>query len=268
MKLQNHVKTLRRRLTHVSRRWTVEEYNSLVTFYIKLLPKLMQVERCTIFLKVAESDSLVSMYGTGLEKDMIEAPLEGSMVGRVMKDGKSVIENDLHEKHGFHILADEQTGFVSRNALCVPVNSVTDQHILGVVQVLNSLGDTKFTKANCEELEDIAKYLSISIESILLKEQIATITDDFDKELSQLELAAVREGRFIAESPAMREVLDLVAVLQDTPVISAGRQCIYKAFPLFVSFISFSEHSQSVCSAFWARSSFSRFFIALKSPAP
>ncbi len=218
MKLQNHVKTLRRRLTHVSRRWTVEEYNSLVTFYIKLLPKLMQVERCTIFLKVAESDSLVSMYGTGLEKDMIEAPLEGSMVGRVMKDGKSVIENDLHEKHGFHILADEQTGFVSRNALCVPVNSVTDQHILGVVQVLNSLGDTKFTKANCEELEDIAKYLSISIESILLKEQIATITDDFDKELSQLELAAVREGRFIAESPAMREVLDLVAVLQDTPV--------------------------------------------------
>ncbi len=218
MELQNHVKTLRRRLAHISRRWTVEESSSLVMFYIKLLPKLMQVERCTIFLKVAESDSLVSMYGTGLEKDMIEAPLKGSMVGRVMGDGKSVIENDLHEKNGFHILADEQTGFVSRNALCVPINSVTDQHILGVVQVLNSQSEGGFTRINCEELEEIAKYLSISIESIQLNEQIATITDDFDKEVSQLELAAVREGRFIAESPAMREVLDLVAVLRDTPV--------------------------------------------------
>jgi len=218
MKLQNHVKTLRRRLTHISRRWTVEDYSSLVMFYIKLLPKLMQVERCTIFLKVAESDSLVSMYGTGLEKDIIEAPLEGSMVGRVMRDCKSVIENDLHEKHGFHTLADEQTGFVSRNALCVPINSVTDQHILGVVQVLNSQEENGFTSANCEELEEIARYLSITIESILLNEQIATITDDFDKKVSQLELAAVREGRFIAESPAMREVLDLVAVLRDTPV--------------------------------------------------
>lgn len=218
MDLQNHIKTLRRRLVHVSRRWTVEEYNSLVMFYIKLLPKLMQVERCTIFLNEAGSDSLVSMYGTGLEKNMIEAPLEGSMVGRVMGDGKSVIENDLHEKRGFHILADEQTGFVSRNALCVPINSVTDQRILGVVQLLNSQQSTGFSQVNCEELEEIAKYLSISIESILLNEQIANIADDFDKEVSQLELAAVREGRFIAESPAMREVLDLVAVLRDTPV--------------------------------------------------
>lgn len=218
MELQNHVKTLRRRLTHVSRRWTVAEYNSLLMFYIKALPKLMQVERCTIFLKEADSDSLVSMYGTGLEKNMIEAPLEGSMVGLVMRNGDSAIENDLTEKHGFHILADEQTGFVSRSALCVPINSVTDQRILGVVQVLNSLTGDGFSRRNCEELEEIAKYLSISIESILLNEQIATITDDFDKEISQLELAAVREGRFIAESPAMREVLDLVAVLRDTPV--------------------------------------------------
>ncbi|RUM45818.1 MAG: two-component system response regulator, partial [Desulfocapsa sp.] len=87
-----------------------------------------------------------------------------------------------------------------------------------MVQVLNSLGGDIFTKENCKELEEIARYLSISIEYILLNEQIVTIADDFDKEVSQLELAAVREGRFIAESPAMREVLDLVAVLRDTPV--------------------------------------------------
>ena len=218
MELENHVKTLRRRLTHVSHRWTVEEYNSLVTFYIKLLPKLMHVERCSIFLKETGSNSLLSMYGTGLEKNVIEAPLEGSIVGRVMADGKPVIENDLRGMSGYHLLADEQTGFVSHNTLCVPVKSAADQSVLGVIQVLNSLEATLFTSENRKELEEIAGYLSISIESILLSKQITTITEEFDKEVSQLELAAVREGRFIAESPAMREVLSLVSVLRDTPV--------------------------------------------------
>ena len=218
MELQNHVKILRQRLAHVSRRWTIDEYNSLVMFYVKVLPKLLRVERCTIFLNGDGNDSLVSMYGTGLDKNMIEAPLDGSMVGRVMKNGQSAIENDLHEKRGFHILADEQTGFVSRNALCVPINSVADKRILGVVQLLNSMDEEGFTRESCQEVEEIAQYLSISIESILLNRQIATITDEFDKEVSQLELDAVRDGHFIAESPAMREVLDLVTVLRGTPV--------------------------------------------------
>ncbi len=65
---------LQQRLTHVSSSWSVDEYNSLITFYIRLLPKLMQVERCTIFLKEPDTDSLLSMYGTGLESNVIEAP--------------------------------------------------------------------------------------------------------------------------------------------------------------------------------------------------
>lgn len=197
MALENHVKMLRRKLTHVSHRWTVEEYNSLLMFYVKSLPKLMGVKRCSIFLKEPGSNSLISMYGTGLEKNVIEAPLKGSIVGRVMGDGTSVIENDLHGKDGYHLLADEQTGFVSRSTLCVPVGSVTDQHVLGVVQLLNRVDGEPFTDEHRQELEEIAGYLSISIESILLNRQIATITDEFDKEVSQLELAAVREGRLL-----------------------------------------------------------------------
>ncbi len=161
MELENHVKTLRRRLTHVSHRWTVEEYNSLVTFYIKLLPKLMRVERCSIFLKETGSNSLVSMYGTGLEKNVIEAPLEGSIVGRVMADGKPVIENDLHGMNGYHLLADEQTGFVSHNTLCVPVKSAADHSILGVIQVLNSLEPRCLpvrTRKSWKKLLDICPY--------------------------------------------------------------------------------------------------------------
>jgi len=209
---------IRQHLSQVTGSWSVDDYNALLTFYIRVLPKLMQVERCTIFLKESSTGSLVSMYGTELEKNGIEAPLEGSFVGQVLADGKSVIENDLHAKNGYHLLADEQTGFDSRNTLCTPVTSVTGNKVLGVIQLLNTFENRPFTEENQEELEEIAGYLSISIESILLNKKIIHIAGQLDSEVSALEFDAVREGRFIAESPSMRELLDLVLVLRDTPV--------------------------------------------------
>ncbi len=218
MKLENHLSLLRQRLSQVSSSWSVGEYNSLITFYIRILPKLMGVERCTIFLKEPETDSLVSMYGTGLEKNILEVPLQGSIVGQVLASGTSIVENDLHLKNGYHLLADEQTGFESRNTLCTPITSVAGNGILGVVQLLNTRKNEPFDSQQQLELEEIAGYLSISIESFLLNKKIIRIAEAFDNEVSRLEFDAVREGDFIAESPGMREVLNLVLVLRDTPV--------------------------------------------------
>ncbi len=218
MESGNHLSLLRRRLSQVSGSWTMDEYNSLVTFYIRLLPKLMHVERCTIFLNETGTGSLISMYGTGLEKNVIEAPLEGSIVGQVMASGTSVIENDLHTVAGYHLLADEQTGFDSRNTLCTPIKNVTGSGVLGVIQLLNSQKKGYFDQDDQQELEEITGYLSISIESILLNKKILKIADELDTEVTRLELTSVRGGRFIAESPAMRAVLEMVWVVRNTPV--------------------------------------------------
>jgi transcriptional regulator with GAF, ATPase, and Fis domain len=218
MTSEKKLDSLRQRLSHLRVRATVSEFTSLVTFYIEVLPKLMQVERCTIFLKESDGDSLLSRYGTGLETNVIEAPLEGSIVGRVMATGESVIENDLHSKSGYHLEADEQTGFVSVNTLCIPIPRAADDEILGVIQLLNTLDGEPFDSANQKELQKIAEYLSISLESILLNEQILNVAQGFNGEVSRMEFDSVREGLFIAESPAMRELLDLVMVLHDTPV--------------------------------------------------
>ncbi|MBU1231303.1 MAG: sigma-54-dependent Fis family transcriptional regulator [Proteobacteria bacterium] len=218
MESGNHLSLLRRRLSQVSGSWTMDEYNSLVTFYIRLLPRLMHVERCTIFLNETGTGSLISMYGTGLEKNVIEAPLKGSIVGQVMASGRSVIENNLHTVAGYHLQADEQTGFDSRNTLCTPIKNVTGNGVIGVIQLLNSQEKGSFDQNDQEELEEITGYLSISIESILLNKKILKIADELDSEVTRLELTSVRGGRFIAESPAMRAVLEMVWVVRNTPV--------------------------------------------------
>ncbi len=218
MEVGNNLSSLRRRLVQVSGSWTMDDYNSLVTFYIRLLPKVMHVERCTIFLNEIGTGSLISMYGTGLEKNVIKAPLEGSIVGQVLASGKSVIENDLHTVAGYHLLADEQTGFDSRNTLCTPIKGVTGNEVIGVIQLLNRQEKECFDPNDQKDLEEIAGYLSISIESILLNKKILQIADEFETEVTRLELSSVRGGRFIAESPAMRAVLELVWVVRNTPV--------------------------------------------------
>jgi transcriptional regulator with GAF, ATPase, and Fis domain len=218
MTSMKNIHSLRQRLSHLRASWSVSEFSSLVTFYIEVLPKLMQVERCSIFLKERGGDSLLSRYGTGLEKNVIEAPLEGSIVGQVMATGESVIENDLPSITGYHLQADEQTGYDSINTLCIPITKTANDEILGVIQLLNTLDKKPFTTDHKEELQEIAEYLSISLESIILNEQILDIAKGLDGEVTRLEFDSVRSGQFIAESTAMREVLDLVVVLRDTPV--------------------------------------------------
>ncbi len=221
MELRSQLSSLRRRLNQVRGSWTTEDYNSLVCFYVDLLPKLMHVERCTIFLNESGGGSLVSMFGTALERGVIQAPREGSIVGRVLADGDSVIENDLKAVSGYHQQADEQTGFHSRNTLCAPIRSVANGAVLGVIQLLNSNKASGFSTDDQVYLEEIAGYLSISIESFLLSEKIEEIVEiarEIDTEVAKIQPGEMPQGEFIAKSPEMLAVLRMVWVVRNTPV--------------------------------------------------
>ena len=122
----------------------MDDYRDFVTFYIRSLPKLMNVERCTIFIMEIGSNKICSIFGTGLSERQIEPPLEGSIVGKVISSGISCIENDLKSHPGFHMHMDEQTGFISRNMLCAPIKSISGNSITGAVELLNKNHDDTF----------------------------------------------------------------------------------------------------------------------------
>ncbi len=213
-----HLAVLRQRLSQVAGSWAMDDYRAFVTFYIRILPKLMNAERCTIFIMEMGSNKICSIFGTGLEEKQIEPPLEGSIVGRVVSSGESCIENDLKSHSGFHVATDEQTGFVSRNMLCAPIKSISGNSITGAVELLNKNNNDLFTKEDLRQLEEIAQFLSISIESIVLNQEILRIAGALNNEVDRLEQASVRGTKIIAESLAMREVLDLVQVISNSPI--------------------------------------------------
>ena len=53
-------------------------------FFVRILPKLFEAERCTVFIIEMGTEKICSMYGTGIEGKRIEPPRKGSIVGKVI----------------------------------------------------------------------------------------------------------------------------------------------------------------------------------------
>ncbi len=209
---------LRFRLEQVSRAWTVDDYKSLVRFYVDLLPRIMDAERSTIFVAELGMERIWSLYGTGLDGIKIEPPRNESITGRVISTGQCAIEHNLDKRHGFHSETDTLTGFVTRNLICAPIKSLTGHGVTGAVQVLNKRGSGGFTAEDGQQLQDIANLLSTSIESILVSQEILRISNQMNSEVERYEKNHFRDVPFIAESPVMHNILDTVRMISKTPV--------------------------------------------------
>lgn len=215
---QKNLVSLRQRLAQVTGAWSADDYKAFITFYSRILPELMRAERCTIFMKEPGSNKIWSIFGTGLEEKRIEPPLEGSIVGEVIRSGESRVENQLTDYHGYHSDVDEMTGFVSRNLACSPIRSSHGERVIGAIQLLNTLHKRDFTPDDLRLLDEVAHFLSLTIESVILNQEIVTLASILGNEVERLEQNMVGDTRIIAESPGMKEVLDLVRIVSSTPV--------------------------------------------------
>ena len=83
---------------------------------------------------------------------------------------------------------------------------------------MNKARGESFDSGDVQQLEEIANYLSISIESIILNQEILRIAEYLNTEVERLVQVSDTGTTLIAESPAMREVLELVKIVSDTPI--------------------------------------------------
>jgi transcriptional regulator with GAF, ATPase, and Fis domain len=164
------------------------------------------------------TEKICSIFGTDLEERQIEPPREGSIVGEVISSGKGIIVNDLESKEGFHTLTDTETGFSTRNMICAPIKSASTHGVTGAIQILNKRLAGSFTKDDLAHLEEVASFLALSIENIIINQEILRISNQMNKEYERFDKELSIDTLFIAESQAMREVLDLARLVSNTPV--------------------------------------------------
>jgi GAF domain-containing protein len=162
--------------------------SKLLEFYTRIMTKMTDSERCSVFINDPGQDRVWLKAGTGVHEADIEVPKEGSIVGRVIASGEPIIVTDLETKSGIHKDVDQKTGFVTRNILCVPIKSSVRDEVTGAFQILNKLNNRNFTDEDKAAALEVASHLQREVDTIFLDQEIFRLSDG-------LHSAAVRSTR-------------------------------------------------------------------------
>lgn len=143
----------------------------LLDFYVRVMAKMLDAERCSIFIREPDSGKVWLKCGTALGQRDIVVDIDTSIVGQVVKSGKSVFIEGLEHTQGPHKAVDARTGFTTRNILCVPVTTLDGKIVAGAVQVLNKKGGSQpFSDEDETMLEDSAHFLQLAIETAFVNQ--------------------------------------------------------------------------------------------------
>ncbi len=124
-------------LLEVSRRMAAfDTLEEMLHALVEMTTSELNAERGSLFLDDPETGELYSHVAQGNIKREIRMLNSSGIAGYVFTSGESVIIHDAYSNPRFNRTIDEQTGFTTRNILCVPLRTAKGQ-VIGVAQTLN-----------------------------------------------------------------------------------------------------------------------------------
>lgn len=187
---EQKLEQLRKKQQLMEKAWREAGNRQLLQFFVDIMPKALSAERCSIFILDPVNEKVWLMCGTGLTEKQLQVPTQNSIVGQVIETGEYVMESDLEDQAGAHDVVAVKTGYVTRDALCVPVKGVTTKKVVGAIQVLNKTRGS-FDDEDRELLERLAFHLEMNIENIFLRQELSKMSVEMDKKIKKLEAKLV-----------------------------------------------------------------------------
>ncbi len=142
----------------------------LLTLITEETTRVMEADRSTLFLLDPEKGELWSKVAQGLESQVIRMQPHEGIVGYAISTDKTVNIPDAYEDPRFNPEVDRQTGYRTRNILCMPVRT-KEGKTLGALQILNKR-EGIFTTDDEELLRAISAQAAIALENARLYEDL------------------------------------------------------------------------------------------------
>jgi adenylate cyclase len=133
----------------------------------------LNAERGSLFLNDPDTNELYSRVAQGNIQREIRILNSSGMAGYVYTSGEALIIADAYADDRFNRSIDEQTGFQTRNILCVPIKTVKGE-VIGVAQTLNKRTG-KFTKHDLNLLEAMTSQGTLALQSAQFIERMQAI---------------------------------------------------------------------------------------------
>jgi signal transduction histidine kinase len=136
---------------------------------------ILNCEAGSLFLVDDQTDELVFRVTVGppASASLVgqRIPPGSGIVGRAVQTRLPVIDNDAQHSNAHHTATDEQTGFISRSLLAVPLQ-IKDR-VLGVIEVINRRDKLPFSDDDQNLLTAFAGQAAVAIENA----RLYTLTD-------------------------------------------------------------------------------------------
>ncbi|MDK1024082.1 MAG: GAF domain-containing protein [Gammaproteobacteria bacterium] len=191
-RITRQIKTLDEKRQILDADWEATGNHSLLNFHVKIMPQLIDAERCSIFIQDPMQESVWLKAGTGVEEEEIELSLDdGSIVSNVIATGDPTIIHGLNEAEAAQKNIHSDAGFVAKNIMCIPIKSLDGKEITGAIQLLNKKADEKFSDEDLDSLEEMAHYLEWSLENIRYHAEAKEILESIYSVLTKIVMAAV-----------------------------------------------------------------------------
>ncbi|KAI9208306.1 nucleotide cyclase [Polychytrium aggregatum] len=117
------------------------ELDRLIKMIMEAAKELLVADRCTLFLFDSQEKQLCA-HIQGKDTDTVQEiriPMGSGIAGYVFTSGESVNIPDAYKDSRFNPEVDRQTGYVTKNILCMPIKNISGECI-GVTQMINRRG--------------------------------------------------------------------------------------------------------------------------------
>jgi len=204
------------------------DLGQVLTTVMQKATDVLKMEAASVLLLDDEGKELVFKTVVGPQAEKVEGlrlPLGQGVAGWVAREGEPLLVPDVGEDPRFYAGIDEDTGFVTKSALAVPLK--VKGKVIGVIEAVNKIGGD-FSQADVELLCSMTQSAAIAIEnarlyeaiegySRTLEKKVALRTRDLAEEKSKLDailhniadglLVVDTEDRLIMANPVAARVL-------------------------------------------------------------
>ncbi len=148
---------------------SVKSRDELMTRAASVITEMLDAEGSNIALRDPGTGDLVFYLGTGEKYGKLESfrLAEGEGVtGWCVRTRSSVIANDVRADPRFCVRADSESGFTTRNILCVPL--MVDDECIGAMSAVNKRRAEGFDERDRVLCEAVASQIGVAIQNVQL----------------------------------------------------------------------------------------------------
>nr|KAJ3420326.1 hypothetical protein HK105_005811 [Polyrhizophydium stewartii] len=151
---------------------SILEIDVLINRIMESAKQLLSADRCTLFLHDSEREQLRAPIQGRDSFQEIRIPRNAGIAGAVFMSGEPINIPDAYSDSRFNPAVDRQTGYRTRNILCMPIKNIHGECI-GVTQMINKKSGA-FTSEDEMILSSFSAQAAVAIE----KSQLFKKTED------------------------------------------------------------------------------------------